>query len=71
MASYCLNMAWAALELALGDPAYEDLAIKFLEHYLAIGGAMNGLGGEATSLWDEEDGFYYDFVADRTASGSR
>ena len=38
MASYCLNMAWAALELSLEDPAYEDLAIKFLEHYLAIAG---------------------------------
>jgi hypothetical protein len=62
MASYCLNMAWAALELSLGDPAYEDLATKFLEHYLAIGGAMNGLTDAATSLWDEEDGFYYDFV---------
>ena len=46
MASYCLNMAWAALELSMGDPAYEDLATKFLEHYLAIGGAMNGLSGE-------------------------
>ena len=57
MASYCLNMAWAALELSLGDPAYEDLGTKFLEHYLAIGGAMNGLGAEGSSLWDEEDGF--------------
>ena len=48
MATYCLNMAWAALELAEEDPAYEDLAIKFLEHYMAIGGAMNGLGGEGS-----------------------
>ena len=48
MASYCLNMAWAAVELSLGDPAYEDMAVKFLEHYLAIGGAMNGLGGEGS-----------------------
>ena len=38
MASYCLNMAWAAMELSQSDPAYEDLAVKFLEHYLAIGG---------------------------------
>ena len=62
MASYCLNMAWAALELAQGDPVYEDLATKFFEHFMAIGGAMNGLGGEEAALWDEEDGFYYDFV---------
>ena len=69
MASYCLNMAWAALELSLGDSAYEDLANKFLQHYLAIGGAMNGLTGEEASLWDEEDGFYYDFV--RREDGAR
>ncbi len=69
MASYCLNMAWAALELSMSDPAYEDLATKFLEHYLAIGGAMNGLSGEETTLWDEEDGFYYDFL--RRADGLR
>ena len=35
---YCLNMAWAALELSMGDPAYEDLATKFLEHFLASAG---------------------------------
>ncbi len=69
MASYCLNMAWAAVELALGDPAYEDMAVKFLEHYLAIAAAMNGLGGEGSRLWDEEDGFYYDFL--RRADGER
>jgi hypothetical protein len=69
MASYCLNMGWAALELSMGDPAYEDLATKFLEHFMAIGGAMNGLSGEGTSLWDEEDGFYYDHV--RRSDGAR
>ena len=69
MASYCLNMAWAAVELALEDPAYEDMAVKFLEHYLAIAAAMNGLGGEDSRLWDEEDGFYYDFV--RRSDGER
>ncbi len=69
MASYCLNMAWAAIELSQSEPAYEDLATKFLEHYMAIGGAMNGLNGDSSSLWDEEDGFYYDFV--RRTDGER
>jgi hypothetical protein len=69
MASYCLNMAWAAVELALKDPSYEDMAVKFLEHYLAIAAAMNGFGGEDSRLWDEEDGFYYDFV--RQSDGTR
>ncbi|MFL5759076.1 MAG: MGH1-like glycoside hydrolase domain-containing protein, partial [Thermomicrobiales bacterium] len=62
MATYCLNMAWAALELSTQDPVYEDLAVKFLEHFLAIGGALNDLTNEGTGLWDEEDGFYYDHI---------
>jgi hypothetical protein len=47
-----------ALELASEDPAYEDVASKFFEHFVAIANAMNHLGGNG--LWDEEDGFYYD-----------
>jgi hypothetical protein len=62
MATYCLGMGWMALELMQEDPTYEDLAMKFLNHFMAIGGAMNGLAGEETGLWDEEDGFFYDVV---------
>ncbi|HLY18370.1 MAG TPA: hypothetical protein VKR61_14155 [Bryobacteraceae bacterium] len=58
MASYCLTMLSMALELAQEDPAYEDVASKFFEHFVAIASAMNTLGGNG--LWDETDGFYYD-----------
>jgi hypothetical protein len=58
MAFYCLTMLAMALELAKEDAAYEDMASKFFEHFVAIVDAMNQLGG--TGLWDEEDGFYYD-----------
>lgn len=58
MAFYCLHMLSMALELALENPAYEDVASKFFEHFVAINAAMNTLGG--TGLWDEHDGFYYD-----------
>ena len=58
MAFYCTTMLAMALELAGQDPAYEDVASKFFEHYIAIVDAMNHLGGNG--LWDEEDGFYYD-----------
>jgi hypothetical protein len=58
MAFYCSTMLAMALELADGDPAYEDIASKFFEHFLMIADAMNHLGG--TGLWHEEDGFYYD-----------
>jgi hypothetical protein len=58
MAFYCATMLSMALELAREDPAYEDVASKFFEHFMAIADAMNRLGG--TGLWDEGDGFYYD-----------
>jgi hypothetical protein len=58
MAFYCSTMLAMALELADGDPAYEDIASKFFEHFIAIADAMNRLGGDG--LWHEEDGFYYD-----------
>jgi hypothetical protein len=60
MAFYCTTMLSMALELAAEDPAYEDLASKFFEHFVDIADAMNSLGG--TGLWDETDGFYYDHL---------
>ncbi len=60
MAFYCVTMLAIALELAKENPAYEDVASKFFEHFVAIADAMNSLGG--TGLWDEQDGFYYDLL---------
>ena len=51
-----------ALELARENPAYEDVASKFFEHFVYICGAMNNLGGEGIELWDAKDGFYYDVL---------
>jgi hypothetical protein len=58
MAFYCTTMLAMALELAIEDPVYEDIASKFFEHFIEIADAMNALGGDG--LWDEQDGFYYD-----------
>jgi hypothetical protein len=58
MAFYCNTMLAMALELASEDPAYEDVASKFFEHFIAIADAINQFGG--MGLWSEEDGFYYD-----------
>jgi hypothetical protein len=60
MAMYCINMLTIALELAPDNPAYEDMASKFFEHFLRIASAMNGVGKDQIALWDEEDQFYYD-----------
>jgi len=51
-----------ALELAKHDPSYEDMAIKFFEHFVYIAHAMNNFGETDIDLWDEEDGFYYDVL---------
>ena len=62
MGMYCLNMLAIALELSRENPAYEGVASKFFEHFVHIAHAMNDLGGEGISLWDERDGFYYDVL---------
>lgn len=68
MGMYCLNMLEIALELAETNPAYEDIASKFFEHFLYIADAMSHMGGE-THLWDEQDEFFYDVL--HTANNER
>lgn len=62
MAMYTLNLLAIALELASEDPAYEDVASKFWEHFIFIAHAMNNIGRDNVELWDERDGFYYDVL---------
>jgi hypothetical protein len=62
MGMYTLNMLAIALELAKDDAVYEDVATKFLEHFLYIANAMNHMGDDGIELWDEADGFYYDVL---------
>ena len=61
MGMYCLGMLKIALELAIDRPPYEDTASKFFEHFLYIADAMNRIGG--ISLWDNEEGVYYDAIS--------
>ncbi len=66
MAMYCLNLMRIALELAMHNKVYEDIASKFFEHFLHIAAAINS-GEDDLGLWDEEDKFYYDDL--RTPGG--
>ncbi|HVP67944.1 MAG TPA: glucosidase [Anaeromyxobacteraceae bacterium] len=59
MSLFTQTMFEIAVEIASHDPTYEDLAVKFAEHFLYIGAAMNRSGD---GMWDEEDGFYYDLL---------
>jgi hypothetical protein len=61
MALFSQNMLEIAAELATDDPGYAEMALKFVEHFVWIASSMARLGGE-TSMWDEEDGFFYDVL---------
>lgn len=60
MAMYSLNLMRMALELALENPVYEDMAIKYFEHFLSIARAMTDMAGKGVGLWSDTDKFYYD-----------
>jgi hypothetical protein len=60
MAMFCLNMLRISVELSQRDPVYEDMAIKFLDHFLHIARAMTDMGKEGIGLWNDEDNFFYD-----------
>jgi hypothetical protein len=57
---FCQNMLEISVELAAQDSSFEDMAVKFAEHFLLIAHAMNQMGPDG--MWDEEDGFYYDVL---------
>jgi Glycosyl hydrolase family 63 C-terminal domain len=60
MSLFSQNMLELAIEIASEDSNYQDMVLKFIQHFLYIASAMNGEGDD--SMWDEEDGFYYDLL---------
>jgi len=62
MAMYTLNLLAISMELAKEDPAYEDVASKFWEHFIFIANAMYHRGDDGIGLWDDQDGFFYDVL---------
>ncbi len=62
MAFFSQCMLEMALELSQDDPSYEDMVLKFGEHFLWIASAMDRVGDNADEMWDEQDGFFYDVL---------
>ena len=62
IAFQCLQMMRIAQELGRHNHAFDDLATTFLERFLAIVRAMQSFGSQGVSLWDDEDGFFYDVL---------
>jgi hypothetical protein len=69
MSLFCQAMLEMGASIAATDPTFDDLSVKFAEHFLWIAHALNrpGPGG----MWDEEDGFYYDVLQQPDGSGTR
>lgn len=61
MSLYCQNMFEMAVELAMEEESYADMALKFAQHYMWIASSMIHVG-EDTGMWDEDDGFFYDVL---------
>jgi hypothetical protein len=62
MAFYCQSMFQIALILCDYDAVYEEMAYRFLEHFVWIAYAMDRIGAHHDEMWDEEDGFFYDLL---------
>ncbi len=62
MAFYCLCMLEIAIVLTEYDPMYEEIAYRFLEHFVWITYAMDRIGENHDEMWDTADGFFYDLL---------
>jgi hypothetical protein len=62
MAFYCQNMLEIALILTEYDPIYEEVAYRFIEHFIWITYAMDRIGDNHDEMWDAADGFFYDLL---------
>ncbi|SAL67306.1 MGH1-like glycoside hydrolase domain-containing protein [Caballeronia humi] len=62
MAFYCQSMLEIAIILTEYDPIYEEIAFKFVQHFMWIAYAMDRPGEHKDEMWDEEDGFFYDLL---------
>jgi hypothetical protein len=60
MALFAQNMLEIAVEIAAHDRVFDEIATKYVEHFLQIANAMNTVG--TSGMWDEDDGFYYDVL---------
>jgi hypothetical protein len=69
MALFSQNMLELAIELASHDQSYEEMVVKFIDHFAYIASAMNRPGPDG--MWDEEDGFYYDLLRLPDGSATR
>jgi hypothetical protein len=78
MGQFSLNLMDMALRLAqAGRPGYNQLAVKFLQHFINITDSINGVhGGDhpddaGVTIWNEDDGYFYDILRVIGNNGAR
>ena len=71
MAMFSLQITLMALEIAVEDPAYENIAIQSYSQFLAIANTLAGHTGACVSIWDNTDGFFKDIVVHPDGSAQR
>ncbi|MFD0686086.1 MGH1-like glycoside hydrolase domain-containing protein [Actinomadura fibrosa] len=71
MAFYAQTMLQIAAVLSDRDPGYEDLAVRFAQHFLRISASIDRVGDVKDEMWDEEDGFFYDVLRLPDGSATR
>ena len=69
MSVFCQSMLEIAAEIAMVDPAFEDMAVTFVDHFLSMAASINRTGD--AGMWDEEDGFYYDVLRFESGAANR
>ena len=62
MALYCLSMLKISLEISKEDRSFEDMATKYLGHFVYIAESLNHIAEDFVGIWDETDGFFYDKI---------
>ena len=62
MALFCLSMLKISLEISKEDKAFEDMATKYLGHFVYIAESLNHISEDFVGIWDEKDGFFYDKI---------
>jgi hypothetical protein len=69
MSVFCQSMLEIAAEIAMVDPAFEDMAVTFVDHFLSMAASINRT--DDAGMWDEEDGFYYDVLRFESGAANR
>jgi len=70
MALFAQSMVQISVELAQTDETYREYPAKFMRHFLSIAHAMVNRNA-SESMWDEEDGFFYDVLRKSDGSSTR